>query len=97
MNGFGITCRLAGAAIRTVIVDVEVSVIFLFDGLDWARSHAVADLLALFLIDLVHIASLENFYKFSFPANPGRAVANAVNRLALDEPLHSCPVFYREI
>lgn len=97
MNGFGIACRLAGAAISTVIADVELSVVFLFDGLDWARSHAIADLLALFLIDLVHIASDENLNNFSLPINSGRSVAVAVNRLTLDEPLHCCPVFYREI
>jgi hypothetical protein len=59
MNGFGFAHRLAGAAISAVIADVERSIVFLLDGYGRTRIRAVAILLALFLIDLVHFASFD--------------------------------------
>ena len=64
MNGLGFAHWLAGAAISAVIANVERSIIFLRDGPGGTRIHAVAILLALFLIDVVH--------KISFATEGGR-------------------------
>jgi hypothetical protein len=58
MNGLGIAHRLTGAAISTVIANVEHSIIFHLDRRDRARLHAIGNLVAHFLINLVHITSL---------------------------------------
>ena len=57
MNGLGLARRLAGATISAVIANAERSVILLGDSPGRTRIHAIAILLALFLIDLVHLAS----------------------------------------
>ena len=58
MNGLGIAHWLAGAAISAAIVNAKHSIIFHFDSRDRARLHAIGKLLALFLINFVHIISL---------------------------------------
>ena len=57
MNGLGIAHRFTGAAISAIFANAERSVIFLRDGRSRTRIHAIAILLALFLIDLVHFLS----------------------------------------
>jgi hypothetical protein len=64
MNGQRFAHLLAGAAISAVIANVERSIVFLRDGPGGTRIHAVAILLALFLIDRVHF--------FSFATKGGR-------------------------
>jgi hypothetical protein len=96
MNGFGFADRLAGAAIRTVVADVERSVIFLSDGLDWTLLHADAIFHALSLIDLVHNASFQKIFDFSIPVNSRRPDGNAVWCLTLDKLFKPRPVLYGE-
>jgi multisubunit Na+/H+ antiporter MnhE subunit len=70
MDRFCIANLLAGAAISAVIANVEHSTVFHLDSRDWARLHAISNLLALFLINLVHSTSLASrvalfpLYKF---------------------------------
>lgn len=58
MDGLCITNLLTGAAVRTVIANVQNSIIFDLDNLDRARLHAIGIFPTFFPIDLVHIASL---------------------------------------
>ena len=54
LNGFSVTSRLTCAAIGALVVYVESAIVLHFDRRNRARFHAIPDLLALFLIDLVH-------------------------------------------
>ena len=57
MNGLGFAHHFTGAAIGAVIANLERSVIFHLDCRNRTRIHALAILLALFLIDFVHFTS----------------------------------------